>query len=398
MLNNGKKITYEFKKEVSIIYEISTTIREKYDVIVVGGGIAGIAASVSAARDGAKVLLLEKQVNLGGLATSGLISWYEPLCDSKGNQVVLGIAEELIKLSVRDCFDSLPKRWGGTDKSAPRRERYSTRYSPTVFALALDEYVTSSGVKILFDTYATYPVMEQNICKGVITENADGRSFYSASVVIDATGDASVMHRAGVPCREGENFLSYIVHDIKFDDARKSLDENKTWAVRNWVNSGSDLNGKGHPEGMKKFKGVSAEEITEFMLAGKRRMLARIRERDRYSYDIMSIPSMPQLRTIRNIVGDSDFKAVNGNNVFDSIGHTGDFRMSEKYVENIYDVPLSALYNSSFPNLLASGRIISAPDFDDWEVARVIPTCALTGEAAGKAAVRYIKKGSFLLD
>ena len=153
---------------MSVIYEISTTIRDKYDVIVVGGGIAGIAASVSAARDGAKVLLLEKQVNLGGLATSGLISWYEPLCDSKGNQVVLGIAEELIKLSVRDCFDSLPKRWGGTDKSAPRRERYSTRYSPTVFALALDEYVTSSGVKILFDTYATYPVMEQNICKSYI--------------------------------------------------------------------------------------------------------------------------------------------------------------------------------------------------------------------------------------
>ena len=66
---------------MSVIYEISTMIRKKYDVIVVGGGIAGIAASVSAARDGAKVLLLEKQVNLGGLATSGLISWYEPLCD-----------------------------------------------------------------------------------------------------------------------------------------------------------------------------------------------------------------------------------------------------------------------------------------------------------------------------
>ena len=72
--------------------------------------------------------------------------------------------------------------------------------------------------------------------------------------------------------------------------------------------------------------------------------------------------------------------------------------MDEKYVSNIYDIPLSALYNSDFPNLLAAGRIISAPDYDDWEVARVIPTCALTGEAAGKAAVRYIKNGSFLLD
>ena len=379
-------------------YEVSTVVREEYDVIVVGGGVAGIAASVSAAREGAKVLLLEKQVNLGGLATSGLISWYEPLCDSQGNQVVFGIAEELIKLSVRDCFDSLPIRFGGTEKSAPRRERYSTRYSPTVFSLALDEYVTDAGVKILFDTYGTYPVMEGNICQGVITENADGRSFYPAKVVIDATGDASVMYRAGVPCREGENYLSYLVHDIVYDDAKQFLDENKTWAVRNWVNAGSDMLGNGQPEGMPRVKGVTAEEITTFMLVGKRRMLERVRQRDRYSYDIMTIPSMPQFRTIRQIVGDSDFKAVNGNSVPDSIGHTGDFRMAEQYVQNIYDVPLSSLYNSNFPNLLAAGRIISAPDHDDWEVSRVIPTCAMTGEAAGKAAMRYIQKGSFAFD
>ena len=376
-------------------HEIEAIVQKEYDVIVVGGGVAGIAAAVSAAREGASVLLLEKQVNLGGLATGGLISWYEPLCDSQGNQVVFGIAEELIKLSVRYCFDSLPLSFGGTEKSAARRERYSTRYSPTVFALALDEYVTGAGVKLLFDTYGTYPVMEGNLCKGVITENADGRSFYPARVVVDATGDASIMHRAGVPCREGENFLSYLVHDIVFDDAKQFLDDNKTWAVRNWVNAGSDMLGNGHPEGMKKITGVSAEEITEFMLVGKRRMLERIRQRDRYSYDIMSIPTMPQFRTIRQIVGDGDFKAVNGLRVPDSIGLTGDFRMAEKYVRNIYDVPLSALYNSNFPNLLAAGRIISAPGHDDWEVSRVIPTCAMTGEAAGKAAVRYMKKGSF---
>ena len=65
----------------------------EYDVIVIGGGIAGISASVSAARCGRKVLLIEKQVNLGGLATSGLISWYEPLCDGLGKQMIFGIGE-----------------------------------------------------------------------------------------------------------------------------------------------------------------------------------------------------------------------------------------------------------------------------------------------------------------
>ena len=99
--------------------------KSDYDVIVVGGGIAGIAAAVSASRNGLKTILLEKQINLGGLATGGLISWYEPLCDGLGNQIVTGIAQELIDLSVKYSFDSLEERWGGTEKSFPRRDRYA---------------------------------------------------------------------------------------------------------------------------------------------------------------------------------------------------------------------------------------------------------------------------------
>ena len=366
--------------------EIKTIQKEEYDVIVVGGGIAGISAAVTAARMKAKVLLLEKQVNLGGLATNGLISWYEPLCDGNNKQIVFGIAEELLRLSVKYCFDSLPKKWGGTDKSAPRNDRYSTRFSPTVFSLVLDRFITENNVKILFDTYCTYPVMEGNVCKGVITENVDGRSFFPAKIVIDATGDASIMYRAGVPCRDGTNFLTYIIHDLVFSEANKSISENKTWDVRNWKNCGSDMFGNGHPIDMKKFKGTSCEDITEYMLTGKKIMLDKIIGRERFEYDISTIPTMPQLRTIRQIVGDGDFKAVTDIKVDDSIGLIGDFRYSGK----VYSVPFSALYNSSFPNLLAAGRIISAPEYDDWEIARVIPTCALTGEAAGKAAIRYI--------
>ena len=112
-------------------FNINPIYKGKYDIIVVGGGIAGIAASVSAARRGANVLLIEKQVNLGGLATGGLISWYEPLCDGEGNQMVYGIAEELIKLSAQYCFDNLPECWGGKSGNEPRNQRYSTFYSPS---------------------------------------------------------------------------------------------------------------------------------------------------------------------------------------------------------------------------------------------------------------------------
>ena len=85
--------------------------RESYDVIVAGGGVAGVSAAAAAAREGASVLLIEKGVALGGLATIGLISWYEPLCDSEGTQMTGGISEELLHLAIRYGFDDLSQDW-----------------------------------------------------------------------------------------------------------------------------------------------------------------------------------------------------------------------------------------------------------------------------------------------
>ena len=66
---------------------------KKYDVIVIGGGVAGVSAALAASRQQKNVALIEKQCFLGGLATSGLITIYLPLCDGKGHQVSFGIAE-----------------------------------------------------------------------------------------------------------------------------------------------------------------------------------------------------------------------------------------------------------------------------------------------------------------
>ena len=150
-------------------YNLQIKERESYDVIVAGGGIAGVAAAVAAARGGAETLLIEKSVNLGGLATNGLISWYEPLCDGQGTQMVNGIAEELITLCAKYSFDNIPKHWGGSGHNPPRNKRYSTFFSPTVFSAALDEFVTGNGVRLRFDTLTTYPAMNGYICEGVIT-------------------------------------------------------------------------------------------------------------------------------------------------------------------------------------------------------------------------------------
>lgn len=369
--------------------QINTIVKKERDVVVVGGGVAGVCAAVAAARNGASVLLIEKCVNLGGLATIGLISWYEPLCDGEGSKMISGLGEELIKLAASCGFDDMPEKWGGRVGNGTEKSRYTTHYSPTFMALALDRLVLESGAEILFDTRATYPVMECNVCKGVIVENVSGREMYPAKVVIDASGDATVMHRAGVPCELGENYMSYVAHGFTIDDAEKFVETSSISKFRRWIGSGSNLYGQGHPEGMKMFKGDTAEELTEFMLIGKQRMLDKFKDTDKDTRELMMIPEIPQYRKIRHIVGDTVFEGTEVEHVFeDSIGSCGDFRKRGLR----FTLPYSCLYNSNFPNMLACGRIVSAHG-EGWEVTRVIPVCTLTGEVAGIAAAIAVKNG-----
>ncbi len=365
--------------------------RDSFDVVVVGGGIAGIAASVAASRQDMKTLLIEKSVNLGGLATSGLISWYEPLCDGEGKKIVGGIAEELIKVCTKYGFDNLPKQWGGDERNQKRSDRYSTFYSPTIASVALDKFVLDNGVKIRFDTYGVYPVMEESRCAGVICESADGRDFIPAKVVIDASGDASICDRAGLPTVVGENFMTYVVHYIDQDNINVHNETGDMCKLRGWKNFGSDMLGNGHPDGMRKLTGVSCEDITDYVITGKQNLLERIKDKDKNSFDIMTLPTMPQFRTIRRLVGAAEFNAIDGETYTDNIGCCSDFRPNG--AGKHYQIPYRALYSENADNILAAGRIISAPQGDGWEIARVIPNCALTGEAAGNAASIMIKDG-----
>ncbi len=386
---------------MEILDNRKTLVKESFDVIVVGGGIAGVSAAVAAARLGAKTLILEKSIVLGGLATAGLISWYEPLCDGCGMKMVGGIGEELIRLSIRYGFDDMPQNWKGEDftQNAPvtvesesqPAKRYATHYSPTLFSLALDEYLSENGVSLILDTLMTYPVIEEGYVKGIIAEAKEGKVFYGAKCVIDATGDADVFHKAGAPTVVGENFLSYVAHGINEGALETYSKTRNMHNLRKWLFMGSDLFGKGHPEGMPTLHGTTSEEITEFVLMGRRLLFKSIKEQDRNSRDVSTLSFMPQFRTIRHLTGEYDFKAVDGEAFGDTIGSCGDFRPFGR--NKHYQIPYGALYNKAFPNLLAAGRNISASG-DGWEVTRVIPVCALTGQAAGSAAALSIRENA----
>lgn len=83
-----------------ILKQKDVPVYGEYDVIVAGGGVAGVSAALAAVQTGAKTLLIETQYMLGGLATAGLITYYLPLCDGMGRQLSYGLAEKLLRLSI----------------------------------------------------------------------------------------------------------------------------------------------------------------------------------------------------------------------------------------------------------------------------------------------------------
>ena len=363
--------------------------KPSYDVVVVGGGIAGISAAVASARNGAKTLLIEKQINLGGLATVGLIAWYEPLCDGKGKQLVFGIGEELIKLSVKYGFDCLPPQWGGNPQNKnPSGGRYTTFYSPMTFSLALDEYVRESGADIRFDTYAVYPVMQNKLCLGIMAETVSGKEFYPAKVIIDATGDATVCHRAGMPTVDGQNKLVYVSHGFSKKELENYDSEKDLLSFRKWNWAGGNGFYAEEKDGLLDSSGTTSDSVNEFIKAAKKEAFSIIKTFGKNDYELSSIPTMPQFRTIRHIVGETTLDGTESGktDVGDCVGCFSDFRKPDTR----YMLPYTTLYNKEYPNILAVGRIISA-EGEGWQVTRVIPPCAVSGQAAGTAAAMCAK-------
>jgi hypothetical protein len=230
--------------------------------------------------------------------------------------------------------------------------------------------------------------MEGNICTGLITESAGGREYFPAKAILDASGDACIAARAGIPCREGLNYLSYLAHGCTVESIEKAL-ETRDMANLNTAGFrvGSTMTGKGHPEGLHLFNGISNEERSEYVRLGQSMLFEKIKKNPVEGSCLYSLPGMIQFRTTRCIIGRDIFTAQDGKHEEHSIGAAGDFRKPGRH----YEIPLGVVFNDAYPNLLAAGRIAAAQG-DGWEIIRVIPSAALTGQAAGLTASLMVKQ------
>ncbi len=186
------------------------------DVLVVGGGgPTGVCAAVSAARNGAKVILMERYGYLGGMATGGdYVLLIDCICDGTGNLVIKGLVDEMLGRlrKIKGLIEAPPehirgssriedvitwRRWGGSVGGEDKVVRWSPVVDPELMKCVCNDMALESGVDLLFHSWFSEAYVEDGRVKGAIFESKSGRQAILADVVIDCTGDGDVFNSAG---------------------------------------------------------------------------------------------------------------------------------------------------------------------------------------------------------
>jgi len=375
-INNSIQTINEPSKKIEVI--------DNVDIIVVGGGVAGVAAAIAASGNDVKVCIIEKENCLGGLATLGLVAYYMPLCDGKGHKVIGGLGEELLRRSIKYGPGKIPDCWKGKSSIKERiKNRYKLYFNPASFMISLEELVLENNIKLYYDTRFCDVVLENNEIKAILIENKSGRCAILGKNIIDASGDADVCYKAGenvVSLRNNRKsgwFFSY-------DNSRMEL---------HMLN---DPLYEKLPSCIKTFSGDNWQDVSEISIQGRKMILKEIlklRESNKDIYPVL-IPTIPQLRMTRRLKGNFELDEKDDKKFYrDSIGMTGDWRMPGP----IYYIPFRCLVGNKLKNLITAGRCISVTN-SAWDIIRAIPACAVTGEAAGTAALLSIKNNRDLYD
>lgn len=346
-----------------------------YDVIVAGGGIAGIAAALAAARQGAATALIEREYAPGGLATLGLIIIYLPLCDGAGQQMSGGLAETLLRLSMTMGPGEIPAPWRDPDASveARSRQRFQTAYQAAPMILAAEQALLEAGVTLFYGAQISGAADENRQLTGVRIETKQGQEWIRAKSMVDATGDADLCYFAGEPtvtAPDNRRTGWYFSHDGRQLKLHQLTDP---------------LTGD-PPPGSRFYDGTELDDISQQVIDGRRMIAAhvdRLRQEQGPNHYPLLIPSFHGLRMTRRLAGPVEFSddRHEGGWFPDAIGMIGNWKQSGKR----YSLPYRALRAVHHDNLYAAGRCVSA-DRSGWDLTRVIPSCAVSGEAAGTAA------------
>ena len=432
---SGETVKYAGKK-IPVLYDV--------DVCICGGGPSGTAAAISAARKGAKVVLLERGIALGGMAVIGCVyPFMDPLAPNSDTPYVAEIKQRLREKGIEPFDGATQQTW----------------HNPETLALIYDEMCEESGVNILYETVLVDALTSGGKITTAIIQTIAGLAAVRAKVFIDSTGDAYLARNVGVPHERGyektgnnqpmsfrfemggidiEKVYQYVVvelgetwckSDLPYLEIAEAMHRTQRYKLEEFMARGVETGeltpeeaeymqayhiiGKtgvmscNFPEIPVKYKSTDPIDYSKAVVYGRKTL------HNMAGYLIRHMPGFENAYISREavmlgareswrIIGkyylvEDDYH--NQSRFVDAVCRTAWFidAHGEKVTEKLpkggyYEIPYRSLICDKISNLIVTGRCISA-SFILQASMRIQPTCMSIGEAAGIAAVYGLRNG-----
>lgn len=417
-------------------------ILAEVDVLVIGGGAAGVAAAETASSMDKDTWLIEKYGFCGGAAVAGLSG---TICgmfmasdeeNAQPEQVVFGFTERFRQELKKRNGVTEPQKYGKT---------FTVTHDPLIWREVADDLLENAGVTTLFHTSVTGVIMEKDAFKGVVIESNAGQSVILSKMIIDASGDAAVIARAGMDYYFGDQgriqnpTMFFRIADVDMDKylayygddticppkvteniltANKSgeytLPRHKIWIFPT-TRPGELMVNATRLAGQdgRMLNVIDPKDFTEAEVFGRRQVrdYARFLNHfvpgceNAYVVDTGVEVGIRQTRSIVGVETLTNDDVVNCNKRKDGICrtpwpielHSGDKPKLHWLINDYYDVPYNTLVPIVGENIIAAGRCLSA-EHEALASARVTAQCFEYGHAAGIAAVKAINENRRIRD
>ncbi len=401
-------------------YLRSAPVSLNAEVIICGGGPAGLCAAVAAAQEGADTLLIERYGFLGGMATAGLINPFMPYYTG-GEQIIEGLFQQIIdRLAAAGGWSHRQDEWA------------RDAFDPEIMKLVAQDMVEQAGVRLRLHTMVVDAHSKDRHVQRVVLASKSGLEAAEAAIFIDATGDGDLAARAGAPYGQGrpEDGLSQpmtLMFRMAGVDEERMPSREEINALYDEAKAAGDINnprenvlwfyttrpGEIHFNTTRVIRrdGTSAADLTAAELEARRQvkqMVNFLTEKvpgfaDAYLSATGTQIGVRESRrilgeyvlTAEDILGARKFADGIARGCYDIDIHnpsgTGTVIRSLPAGES-YDIPYRCLCPRGFDNLLVAGRPISATHQAHSSV-RVMPIAAAVGEAAGTAAAMCVAQG-----
>ncbi|MCW4037893.1 MAG: FAD-dependent oxidoreductase [Candidatus Bathyarchaeota archaeon] len=380
----------------------------EYDVLVVGGGPAGIGAALGAARQGANVLLIENHGFFGGVAAYGLGM---PINQMRPEGKPRSDVHELVIQKLLNYGDLAVK-------IGDHQLWCNVEYLKAAVLDALDEV----DCRYLLHTQAVDSIVEDNRVTGVIVSTKEGLKRVSAQIVIDCSGDGDVAYFAGAETMKETGALSpmTLLLNVTNVDIEKAQQVNintiierarnkyplipTRWRLSSFPSSNSFYINHGGTREIGQFDGTDPEQLTKAESISRRQVLQMVHAMREFGGDALRnieiIATSPQIgvretRRVKGLYVLTEEDALSGRRFEDGIAWRSGFldigfvRFSKM---KIHDVPYRAIIPEKLDGLLTAGRCISATHVAA-SAGKSMGNCMATGHAAGLAATLSITKG-----